>query len=76
MFTNSKSTLFNYLKLNIMKKQFICSVFNPTTTCTYQVTGDEATVIDAATNHVVEEHGYQDSPGLRQQISDSLITVS
>jgi len=65
------------LKINQMAKQFKCSVFNSTaaTTCTYEVTGDEAYVINEADKHVIEEHGYQDSPSLKQQISDSLLDV-
>jgi len=58
-----------------MKKKFICSNFSTISTCAFEVTGDESYVIKTATNHVIEEHGYQDSPAIQQQIADSLIDV-
>lgn len=56
-------------------KKFDCIVFDPSTGCAYSITGDEEYVINEADTHLVVEHGYQDSPLLRQQIKDSLTDV-
>ena len=56
-------------------KLFECSVFNPGVACTYSVTGEEDPVVDQAINHEINEHGFDDSPQLRQDISRSLIDV-
>jgi len=56
-----------------VQKKFICSNFNPAAVCVYEITGEEEFVIEEADRHVIEEHGYQDSPGLREQIRDSLV---
>ncbi len=55
-----------------MSKIFKCSKFNPAVNCTYTVLGDTEFVVLEADRHVIEEHGYQDSPGLREQIRESL----
>ena len=56
--------------------KFVCSNFNPTTPapCSYEVVDEESVVIGIATDHEVIEHGYQDTPALRQQIKDSLVS--
>lgn len=56
-------------------KKFECRNFDPSLDCGYSVTGNEEYVINEADGHIVEEHGYQDSPSLRQQIKDSLVDV-
>ncbi len=56
-------------------KLFECSVLNPGIACTYSITGDETPVIDQAVTHEVNEHGFEDTPTLRKNISDSLIDV-
>ena len=60
------------------KMTFLCSKFNknPDSSCAFQVTDDESVIVQEATDHEVEEHGYQDSPSLRQQITDSLVPAS
>jgi hypothetical protein len=57
-------------------KKFICKNFNDSTDCPYEITEDESIIVNTATDHEVEEHGYQDSPILRKQISDSLVPAS
>ncbi len=54
-------------------KLFECSVFNPGITCTYSVTGEENPVVDQAVIHEVHEHGFDDSPQLRKDITNSLL---
>jgi hypothetical protein len=59
-----------------VQKKFICTNFNQAAICSYEVSGDEEHVIGEADRHVIEEHGYQDSPGLREQIRDSLVELN
>ncbi len=58
--------------------KFVCNNFNPSSTapCPYEIIDDDTVIVQEATDHEVEEHGYQDSPALRQQISDSLVPAS
>lgn len=55
------------------QKKFVCNNFNPATICSFEITEDESVIVGHATDHEVEEHGYQDSPSLRTQIEDSLL---
>jgi hypothetical protein len=57
-------------------KQFKCKVFNPDATCTFTVTGDEKSVVEQASAHEVAEHGFEDTPQLRNEIIDSLVDVN
>ena len=54
-------------------KLFKCNVFNPDVSCNFNCSGEENTVIENAVNHEVTEHGYEDSPQLREDIRKSLI---
>lgn len=56
-----------------MYKLFKCSVFNPDAKCDYSVSGDESTVVEEASQHEIDEHNYEDTPQLREDISKSLI---
>jgi len=54
-------------------KLFKCSVFNPDVSCEYSVSGEESTVIEDAASHEIQEHNYEDTPELREDIRKSLI---
>lgn len=56
-------------------KTFICSSFT-NSSCTYTNTGVEDLVIGEADDHLVEEHGFVDSPQLRKDIQNSLVTTN
>ena len=64
-------------KLPMALMKFICNNFNPLlpSPCPFEVIDDESVIIDEAVAHEIEEHGYQDSPALRQQIKNTLIPV-
>ena len=51
-------------------KKFTCTHLNPSIPCTFSISGTEDKVVHESTDHEINEHGYQDSPGLRQQILD------
>lgn len=58
------------------QKLYACANFpKVTTTCPHTVTGEESVVIDKAADHVVHEHGLEDTPNLRGEIKASLIDV-
>lgn len=66
-----------YERYQIMAdKLFKCSNLITTSDDGYQVSGEESWVIDQAADHVVEEHGWLDSPQVRQDIQKSLVDVS
>jgi predicted small metal-binding protein len=54
----------------------VCTSLNPNLVCQFSSTGTEDEVIESSVDHELAEHGYQDSPGLRQQIRDLLTDVS
>jgi predicted small metal-binding protein len=58
-----------------MAKKFTCTDLNAGIACTFTVTGSEDKVVEESVDHELAEHGYQDSPGLRQQIRDLLQEV-
>jgi predicted small metal-binding protein len=58
-----------------MAKKFVCTSLNPNLVCQFSSTGAEEEVIEQSVDHELAEHGYQDSPGLRQQIRDLLQDV-
>ena len=60
-----------------MEKKFICANFipQPDNVCDYVVQGEEDYTIQAAVDHVVEEHEWIDSPQLREDIKNSLVDV-
>lgn len=65
-----------YGKYQIMSdKLFKCSNLIPNSDDGYQVSGEETWVIDQATDHVVEEHGWFDSPQVRKDIQKSLVNA-
>ena len=53
-------------------KKFVCQNF-VTVPCAYVNTGNEDEVVNQATDHVVKEHGYEDTPQLREDIRASLV---
>jgi predicted small metal-binding protein len=59
------------------EKKFICANFIPQSDnpCGFEVQGEEDFVIQAAVDHVVEEHEWIDSPQLREDIKNSLVDV-
>jgi len=56
-------------------KTFICQNFS-SLPCAFTVTGEEDCVIQEAEDHVCKEHGYVDTPQLKQEISDSLVDAN
>lgn len=59
-----------------IEKKFICANFIPDGSDDgFVVQGEEDYVIQAATDHVVEEHEWIDSPQLREDIKNSLVEV-
>lgn len=58
-----------------MTKLFKCSVFNPDASCDYSISGDENTIVEDAVRHEMDEHNYEDTPQLREDIRNSLIDV-
>jgi len=61
--------------VNNMKK-YACENFHQISApCTFSVTGEEDTVIQEAVDHAMEEHGFMDSPQLREDIKACLIDV-
>jgi hypothetical protein len=56
-----------------LSKLFKCSVFNPDASCDYSVSGDENTIVEEAAIHEINEHNYEDTPQLREDIRNSLI---
>lgn len=60
-------------------KQFICSTFlqkyypNVAPSDPYTCEGEVDWVIEQGTDHLTENHGFGDSPELRQQVTDSLV---
>ncbi|RPI19187.1 MAG: DUF1059 domain-containing protein [Ignavibacteriae bacterium] len=55
------------------QKTFTCSNFSgQTASCLFTATDEEPRVIEIAVDHVMAEHGFMDTPELRQQITDSL----
>jgi hypothetical protein len=57
------------------KMKFVCNIFNPSADmpCPFEIIDDESVIVNEATDHEVDEHEYQDTPILRQQITDSLV---
>lgn len=55
------------------QKKFICLKFMTSSTDGYNVTGEEDWVIEQAVNHLVHEHGNEDTPQLRVDVKASLI---
>lgn len=53
-------------------KKFVCQSINPDLPCQFSLISDENKIIQQAVDHELEEHGYQDSPTLRNQIAGSL----
>lgn len=49
-----------------------CRDFPSESGCTLTIAGEEAEVLDAATQHAVAVHGHGDGPELREQIRSSL----
>jgi predicted small metal-binding protein len=41
--------------------------------CTLTIAGEEQEVLDAAVSHVVEKHGHERTPELREQIRKDLV---
>lgn len=56
-----------------MSKLFKCSVFNPNAACDYSISGDEDKIVEDAARHEMDEHNYEDTPQLREDIRSSLI---
>ena len=56
-------------------KFYICTNFNPDYTCGFEIKGEEAKVIEDACQHLIEEHGFMDSPQLKIDISNVLIDI-
>ena len=56
-------------------KIFTCSNFQPNPSCEFTTQGEENEVIEIAADHVVAEHGFMDSPKLREDIKISLADV-
>jgi len=57
--------------------KFSCQNFNQQNpaACPFEIVEDETVIVNDAITHELEEHGYQDSPELRQRIQDSLVPV-
>jgi predicted small metal-binding protein len=49
-----------------------CRDFPSESGCTLTIAGDEAEVLDAATQHAVAVHGHAEGPELREQIRGTL----
>jgi hypothetical protein len=45
---------------------------NPKTGCTLTISGTEEEVLDVGEYHVIKSHGFQKSPGLREQLRQFL----
>lgn len=58
-------------------KEYACVNFQQiTAVCPFSVTDvDEDIVVQKAVDHVMEEHGFMDSPQLREDIRACLINV-
>ncbi len=56
-------------------KLFACEYFNKFSinVCPYTISGDREWVIKKAIEHLINKHGSEDSPDLREEIHNSLI---
>ncbi len=50
------------------RKYVDCRDYPSDNNCTLKISGTEAEVLDAATQHAVAAHGHDDTPELREQI--------
>jgi hypothetical protein len=57
------------------EKQFICSNYISASTDGYEASGEEFWVIEQAVDHLMHEHGNEDSPELREEVKASLVDV-
>ncbi len=53
-------------------KKFVCQSINTTLPCKFTLVEEEDKIIQPVVDHELEEHGYQDSPALREQIAQAL----
>lgn len=53
-------------------KKFVCQSINSTFPCKFSLVAEEDQIIQQVVDHELEEHGYQDSPVLRNQIAEAL----
>lgn len=57
-------------------KVFVCSKFTGNPDCHYAVAAEsDEYVVESAAKHMWEEHGFEDTPELRERILSSLITA-
>ena len=54
------------------RKSIDCRNYPSDNHCTLKISGTEAEVLDAATQHAVSAHGHQNSPELREEIKTLL----
>lgn len=57
-------------------KLYACANFPPLAMappCSYKVTDEQDSVINTAADHLAHEHSMEDTPQLRQDISNSLV---
>lgn len=50
------------------RKSIDCRLFPSEKNCTLKISGTEAEVLEAATQHAVSVHGHQNNPELREQL--------
>jgi hypothetical protein len=55
------------------RKMVDCRTTPSQINCTLTIAGEEEEVLDAAVAHVVDKHGHENTPELREQIRGDLV---
>ncbi len=54
------------------RKMIDCRDYPSDKKCSLMLTGEEEEVLQAASEHAVSVHGYQDTPSLKEKLRDAL----